>query len=120
MDITTVDVVQEAAVVEIADPDEPYYVCEIMPEFQGGEAAYNEFVKNNLQTPSGQNITGKVYARFIVNKTGGIEKQEIIKGLSPAHDSAVLQLIQSMPQWIPGTQNGQPVNVYLVKAFSFE
>lgn len=89
--------------------------AEIMPQFPGGEQEMYRFISENLKYPvpdQEMGIQGRVTIRFVVSKTGEIKDAEIQKGISPSCDKEALKVIKSMPRWIPGKQNGNPVAVY--------
>ncbi|HXB41202.1 MAG TPA: hypothetical protein VNZ49_11720 [Bacteroidia bacterium] len=80
------------------------------PEFIGGDEALQKFVKENLKISS-PDKTGTIVAEFLVKKDGSIDAGSI-KVIIPLKncDSCskdVIELIKSMPQWKPATENGQ-------------
>ena len=42
---------------------------------------------------------------------GSISNAKVSKSLEPSLDREALRLVKSMPHWIPGKQNGEPVRV---------
>ncbi len=48
---------------------------------------------------------------FVVNSDGKIENVKILRGLGYGLDEEVLRVVNKMPDWIPGKQNGKEVNV---------
>lgn len=94
--------------------DEVFVVVEQMPEFPGGMAALKEYVRVNLQYPQvalEKGIEGKVYVNFMVSKTGAVSNVKIAKSADPLLDKEAARIIQSMPNWMPGKQHGEPVEV---------
>ncbi|GHV13812.1 cell envelope biogenesis protein TonB [Bacteroidia bacterium] len=90
---------------------------QVTPTFQGGEAEMYAFIKKNLNYPpvdQEMGNQGRVTIRFVVNKTGEISNVQLVKGVSPGCDKEAMRVIKSMPKWIPGRQNGEPVNVYFI------
>jgi protein TonB len=57
------------------------------------------------------NIQGKVICSFVVNKLGHIENVKVERGIGGGCNEEALRVLKSMPDWIPGKQNGQPVSV---------
>lgn len=103
--------------------DETFKAVEKMPQFPGGPDALMKFLKKNLRYPeiAQENyIQGKVYAQFIVDKTGKITDLKIIKGLDKSCDDEALRIINLMPDWMPGMQNGTPVAVYFTLPVAFQ
>ncbi|HLP06320.1 MAG TPA: energy transducer TonB [Paludibacter sp.] len=94
-----------------------------MPEFPGGDKALLSYLKRNIKYPAEaqkNNEEGKVTVRFVVGKNGKAEKAEILKGVSPSLDKEALRLVESLPKWIPGEQNGTKVPVYQVVPVQFQ
>jgi TonB family protein len=87
-----------------------FTVVEDMPSFPGGESERSRFISNNLKIPA-ESIEGTVYVSFIVKADGSIASAKILRGLGKSYDEEVLRVINLMPMWLPGTQNGQPVDV---------
>ncbi|MDR1707706.1 energy transducer TonB [Dysgonomonas sp.] len=90
---------------------------QVNPQFPGGEAEMYAFIKKNLNYPAvdiEMGNQGRVTIRFVVNKTGEISNVQLVKGVSPGCDKEAIRVIKSMPKWIPGRQNGEPVNVYFI------
>jgi TonB family protein len=87
-----------------------FTVVEDMPSFPGGEQARVKFFSDNLRIPS-ECIEGTVYVSFIVKADGSIANAKILRGLGKSYDEEVLRVINLMPKWFPGTQNGQAVDV---------
>lgn len=96
---------------------------QVNPQFPGGEAEMYAFIKKNLNYPTvdmEMGNQGRVSIRFVVSKTGEITNVQLVKGISPGCDKEALRVIKSMPRWIPGKQNGEPVNVYFVMPVLFK
>lgn len=85
-----------------------------MPKFSGGYDSLLFYLESNLIYPSvykDASIQGKIVCRFIVKNDGSIVDVKIISGLDKALDDAVVELITSMPKWLPGRRKGKAVNV---------
>jgi len=87
-----------------------FTVVEEMPSFPGGESERARFFANNLKVPA-ESIEGTVYVSFIVKADGSTSSAKILRGLGKSYDEEVLRVINLMPKWIPGTQNGEAVDV---------
>lgn len=103
--------------------DDPFVSVEQMPEFPGGQQALMAFIKKNLRYPQraiDAELQGKVFVRFVVNAQGGIESAAIIRGIGGGCNEEALRVVNAMPQWKPGKQNGQAVKVYYTLPISFK
>lgn len=90
---------------------------QVNPQFPGGEAEMYAFIKKNLNYPTVDQEMGnhgRVALKFVVSKTGEITNIQLVKGVSPGCDKEAMRVLKSMPKWIPGRQNGEPVNVYFI------
>ena len=87
-------------------------VAEQMPMFPGGQKALFEYLTENIQYPEGMEETcvqGRVVVSFVVEKDGSITEPKVVKGIDPALDEEALRVVNGMPKWIPGSQNGERV-----------
>ena len=96
------------------DEEDVYILVDNSPEFPGGTMGLLEFMRTTIQYPAQarkDTIQGRVLVSFIVNKDGSIVKPEIVKSAHPLLDEEALRMVNEMPAWKPGEQNGVPVRV---------
>jgi len=62
-------------------------------------------------TKETQIILEHEFVSFVVNRKGETTNIQIVKGVDPVLDEAVMNVIRSSPAWKPGLQRGKPVNV---------
>lgn len=87
---------------------------EEMPSFEGGEAALMRHISKKIRYPRQaitEQIEGIVVVSFVVNRNGKVTDATVLKGLGYGTDEEALRVIQSLPDWSPGKQNGKPVAV---------
>ncbi|MDR3651922.1 MAG: TonB family protein [Paludibacter sp.] len=92
-----------------------YTVIEQMPQFPGGEQELLNYINKNIKYPviaQENGIQGKVILRFVVSKTGMVDRVEVIRSLDPACDKEAVRVVKSLPKFIPGKQNGVNVSVW--------
>ncbi len=114
VDEEIVETVEIAAPVAGEPEPEVFIYAEQMPQFPGGEMALKKYLRDNIQYPQmakENGIEGKVFCKFIVDKTGVVTKAEVVRGIGHGCDSEALRVIKGMPAWIPGKQNGKNVSV---------
>jgi TonB family protein len=95
-------------------PQEVFTVVEEMPAYPGGNEAMFKFLIEKLKYPekARQNKQeGTVVIQFIVDKKGKLLDQKVVRSISPEIDAEALRVVGLMPQWKPGLQKGQKVNV---------
>ena len=87
-----------------------YDVVEQQPTFNGN---INSWLASNLKYPpvaAENGIEGRVIVQFVVGKDGSIHSAQVVRGVDSALDKEALRVVNSMPKWVPGKQNGQSVN----------
>ena len=91
-----------------------YDVVEEMPSFPGGQSALIQYLGNNIQYPveaQENGVQGRVIVNFVVEDDGSISRVKVAKSADPALDREAMRVVESMPKWIPGKQNGECVRV---------
>lgn len=100
--------------IPIVEPEKeiPYTWVEEMPSYKGGVGELMKFFSENLNYPEiakRAGVEGKVILSFIVDKSGRINEVEVLKGIGAGCDEEAMRVINSMPNWNPGKQNGKAV-----------
>lgn len=101
---------------------EVFDVVEQMPEYPGGMQALFQYMADNLKYPKDamkQQVEGRVLVQFIVETDGSISNAEVIKRVFPSLDEEATRVINGMPKWAPGKQNGKVVRVKFTVPVSF-
>ena len=107
---------------EGTDPSKPYDVVEQMPQYPGGTGKLFEYLTKNVRYPKEAEdkcLQGRVIATFVVEKDGSITNAKIVKSIDPALDAEALRVVNGMPNWIPGRQNGETVRVKYTVPITF-
>jgi protein TonB len=63
---------------------------------------------------------GKVFVGFVINKDGSIVDVGIVKGISAECDKEAMRVVQMMPPWKAGKQNGKAVRVKFILPINFK
>jgi periplasmic protein TonB len=85
-----------------------FTVVDEMPKFPGGDDAMMKFIQKNTKPCSSP---GKVFVTFVVDTEGLIRGAEVLRGVTPECDAEALRVVNSMPAWNAGKQNGKLVQV---------
>ncbi|MEI6752586.1 MAG: TonB family protein [Paludibacter sp.] len=96
---------------------------EQMPVYPGGEQELLNFIGINLRYPvidQENNVQGRVVLRFVVTKTGTVDKVEVLQSLSRSADNEAVRVIKLLPKFIPGKQNGKNVSVWFTLPVTFK
>jgi len=116
--------VEQRFLVHIKFGNQVSLVIEQPATFPGGlEKFYGCIMKNLRYPPEARknNIQGKVFVEFVVTNTGKIDPRsvKVIKGIGYGLDQEAIRVIKGCPDWIPGTQRGQPVAQRMVMPIAF-
>src|ERR1700741_4457725 len=79
-----------------------YDVVEYAPEFPEGGPALNYYIEKNLVYPplaKENNVQGKVFVNFVVDKKGVLKHIKVEKGLGSGCDEEAIRLVKKMPKW---------------------
>lgn len=96
---------------------------EQMPKFPGGDAELYKFINNNLNYPAmaiENNVQGRVVVQFVVTKDGSIGNVKVVRSVDRDLDNEAIRVCKKLPKFIPGKQNGQPVNVWYTLPVTFK
>lgn len=94
--------------------DMVFDVVEVMPQYPGGQIAMLKYLMENIKYPEQamkEGIQGRVTVRFIVEKDGSISDVKPVLSVHPLLNKEAVRVVESMPKWTPGKQNGKPVRV---------
>jgi len=98
-------------------------IADRMPLYNGcGLDCFHKFIQETVEYPLlaiENNIEGRVYVRFVVDKKGYLKNIEIIKGRHPLLDNAVIEALNKSDRWEPGMQGPMPVNVSMSMPVTF-
>lgn len=97
-------------------------IPETFPQFPGGHIALVEYLSKNIKFPKEkekENVRARVVASFTVDKDGSITDAKIVRSQGEAFDNEALRVINGMPKWIPGIQNGKAVRVKYILPITF-
>jgi TonB family protein len=102
--------------------EEVFTSVEVVPQFSGGAVGLNKFLAENITYPPKareDNIQGRIVVQFVVSKDGSIINVELKRDIGGGCGAEGIRVVESMPKWKPGTQNGKPVNVLYILPITF-
>lgn len=88
--------------------------AEVKPQFPGGDAGIRKYLSQNLRYPQkakDARAQGMVLVQFIITAEGAIKDIVVAKAVHELLDAEAIRLVEIMPPWKPGEQNGKLVNV---------
>lgn len=98
----------------VATADSVYSVVEQEPEFPGGMEAMYKYLAENIKYPEqakADGVQGRVFVRFVIEADGSVNNAQVLRGIGGGCDEEALRVVEAMPMWKPGTQDGKPVRV---------
>ena len=110
IEITPVKIEEE----EEEEEQEIFQVVEQDPEFPGGIEALMKYLQQNIKYPQlarENNITGRVYVTFVVEKDGSVTGVRVLRDIGGGCGQEAIRVVKSMPKWTPGKQRGKNVRV---------
>ena len=99
-----------------------YDVVEQMPQYPGGKDKLMQYLAMSIRYPKEAEmagIQGRVISSFIVEKDGSLTGARIEKSVDKSLDAEALRIINEMPKWTPGMQDGEPVRVKCLVPITF-
>ena len=147
--IARVDVIHSQKKVYVETVSEPLTIVEQMPQFSGGDAAFNQYMAHHVRYPKAaaeNGVVGSVKVQFIVEADGRISHVHAIDAPSGEADARVYaygdldkhpsqkeddeghralreaaeELFRGMPPFEPGRQNGKPVRVQMTRTVNYD
>ena len=112
--------IEEEVVVE---EEEIFQVVEEEPEFPGGMEALYKYLGESIKYPQlakENNIEGKVYVTFVVEKDGSIANPRILRDIGGGCGQEAVRVVKAMPKWKAGKQRGKNVRVQFNLPVSFK
>ncbi len=96
------------------EEEKVFDMVEQMPQFPGGVQELMKWINKELNYPTvaaEQGIQGRVQVQFVVGSDGSIRDVAVVRGVDPYLDKEAVRVVNAMPKWIPGKQNGEAVSV---------
>lgn len=117
--------------------EEIFKIVEVMPFFAGCEEIEDKderkicsdkniitFINSNIRYPEGarkQGIEGTAVVRFVIGEDGKIttDKNSVLRDPGAGIGKEALRIVNIMPDWIPGKNEGKPVKVQFTLPIRF-
>lgn len=104
------------------DGEPVFFIVEEMPEFPGGELALRKAIAQSVKYPQEAQIggiQGKVYVNFVVDKAGKVRNAKVVRSVHESLDNEARRVVLGLPDWKPGKQRGEAVNVSYTVPINF-
>lgn len=93
---------------------------EVKPEFPGGLQKFYAFLNANFKLPEEEDLNGKIFASFIVEKDGSLSDIKVIRDFGYGTGKELIRVLKMSPKWNPGQQNGKTVRVQYMIPFTIK
>lgn len=103
-------------------PDSLLRMAQVDPEYPGGMAALQAFVRDRIQYPEDAQeagTTGRVNVYFFVETNGDVDSVWVPRSLDRDLDREAMRVVRLLDGWTPGRANGQPVRALRVLPVTF-
>lgn len=104
------------------DGEEIYICSEQPPQFPGGPEELLRFINRHIKYPEKEakdRVQDHVVVKFYVDTLGHVCEPEILEGKYSALNREALRVVSLLPNFIPGINNGNKVNVYFQLPITF-
>lgn len=123
VDTTTAQWIRYKAIQDSTANEKIYEGAQHSAEFPGGGPAFRYFIEKNMSYPplaKANNIEGKVFVTFVVDKKGVVKHPSIHKSLGYGCDEEAIRLVKKMPKWKPGIwYDDNPIHTRVTMSIPF-
>ncbi|WP_163271534.1 hypothetical protein [Dysgonomonas sp. 511] len=101
----------------------PFIFVEQLAQFPGGNKELEKFICKNVKysfEDHFRNKKRKLQAHFELDKTGALKYSKIVKGISPKYDKRLLDALNKMPKWVPGSARSFPPRLLYRLTISYD
>lgn len=102
--------------------DTAYFEFETDPKFIGDSDNVGSWIAENVRYPEEAieyGIQGKIVIGFVVDTLGNITEVKVVRGKDPYLVKESIRVMELMPQWKPGTLDGELVKVKYTLPINF-
>jgi TonB family protein len=93
-----------------------------LPAFPGGLKKLEEYIYAVLKYPKSakkDRIAGTVDLSFVIDKRGFVKNVLVRNGLREDLDNEAKRVIESLPRWIAGMENGKPIDKKVIYSITY-
>lgn len=106
----------------VLNNNEVLSIVDKMPQYATGEVGLSNFISQTLRYPAQarqEGIQGRILCTFVVASDGSVSNIEVVEGADQALNDEAVRVLSLMPNWIPGENNGEKVNVRCLLPIDF-
>ena len=86
----------------------------VQRNYSSGASGLMSWLADHVKYPAiaeENGIQGTVMCQFVVETDGSISDVSVLRSVEPSLDKEAVRVMEAMPKWAPGTQDGKPVRV---------
>ena len=94
----------------------------VLPVYPGGDVTLLKYIADSIQYPFVAKRTktqGKVLVQFLVDKAGKVSNATVIRSVDYFLNKEAIRVINSLPDWTPGTRCNDKLNFYVTVPVNF-
>ena len=94
-----------------------------LPVFAGGDVKLLSYIADSIQYPFVAKRTkteGKVLVQFMVDTNGKVSNAKVVRAVDYFLNKEAVRVVNSMPDWTPGTQCGTKINFLITVPVIFK
>lgn len=96
-----------------------YAVSETMPDYENGMGEFQQYMTQEINKLTAE-TKGSIFLSFVVKANGELDHVAVINGVNEDLDNKAINILKNAPgKWIPGMEEGQPVDVRMVYPIRF-
>lgn len=121
--VTKEELDAQKVIVEPPKKEEVFISVEQNPEFPGGINELYKYITDHLRYPQiaqENGIEERITVRFVVEKDGSVSDVTVLRGNDASLRKEAVRVVQSLPKFQPGRQNGSAVRVYYTLPINFK
>ncbi|GAB3910217.1 energy transducer TonB [Mucilaginibacter boryungensis] len=111
-----------APIQHVPNADGVYTAVEQQASFPGGLQEFGNYLAQSIRYPDDarkNNIQGKVFLTFVVEKDGSLTNIKVLRGIGGGCDEEAVRVMEASPKWQPGMQGEQAVRSQFTVPISF-
>jgi protein TonB len=102
-----------------------YYIkTEVLPAYNGGQAALEKYITNNIEYPQeaiDNNVEGTVNVQFLVDEKGNVSNVKTIGNkIGSGLEEEAVRVVSAMPKWSPGQVKGKNVKTWRTLPITYQ
>jgi protein TonB len=97
-----------------------YMIVQVLPAFVGGNAAMQQYIQSTSRYPVSSKKGPLVQLRLLIEKDGSVSQvKTVYTEVDDKYVQEAKRVLETMPNWVPGSQDGRPLRSYFLVPIRF-